>query len=143
MPCDRFRLWKRCCSYLICLDWLLNRVLLFLGFLFDVVAGAVMLRMCRCGSLSSLRLCGVYAVGGLRTCMPAVGLVFVRLVLLGVAFLALSAPLLCSSLSLSLSASASGKQANLIAPIWGGHLVLMDTYSTESSSYEGFLGYML
>ena len=42
-------------------------------------------------------------VGGLRTCMPVVGLVlFVRLVLLGVAFLALSAPLLCSSLSLSL-----------------------------------------
>ena len=44
-------------------------------------------------------------------CMPAVGLGFaVRLVLLGVAFLALSARLLFSSLSLSraFSASASG-----------------------------------
>ena len=54
-------------------------------------------------------------------------------VLLGVAFLTLSALLLCSSLPLALSASASGKTANLIAPIWGGHLVLLDIYSWESS----------
>ena len=38
-----------------------------------VVAGAVMLRMSRCVSLLSLRLCGVHVVGGLRTRMPAVG----------------------------------------------------------------------
>ena len=74
-----------------------------------VVAGAVMLRMSRCVSLSSLRLCGVHVVGGLRTRMPAVGLVFVVCpVFLGVARLVSllsSAPLLCSSLSSSLSLS--------------------------------------
>ena len=69
----------------------------------------------------------------------------VRLVLFGVAFLALSALLLCSSLSLSLSlsASASGKQTNLFAQIWGGHLFFRDIVLMESLLHEGSLGYML
>ena len=81
---------------------------------------AMRLRRFRCDYVARMLL-----VGGARACLRWVWF-FVGLVLLGVAFLALSVLLLCSSLSLSpvLSASASRKTANLTAPIWGGHLVL-------------------
>ena len=88
-----------------------------------VVAGAVLLRMLRCVSLSSLRLCCAHVVGGLRTCTPAVGWVCLSALSFLVLPFVLSALLLCSSLSPVLSASASGKTAHKTAPIWGGHRV--------------------
>ena len=68
-------------------------------------------RCLRCACVACMLL-----VGHARACLRWV-LFFVRLVLLGVAFLALSALLFCLFLSLSLSllASASGKQDNVIA----------------------------
>ena len=76
----------------------------FLRFAY-VVAGAVMLRMLRCVSLSSLRLCGVHVVGGCCIRMPTVGFGLVCLVLLVAALYALSCLLFLSSASHSLSFS--------------------------------------
>ena len=73
-----------------------------------VVAGAVMLRMLRCVSLSSLRLCGAHVVGGSCTCMPVVGSVFLSVLFSSCCpscSLLSSALLLFSSLSSSLSLS--------------------------------------
>ena len=76
--------------------------------------------------------------------MPAVGLVLLSVLfflvlpfLLYLVFFFSSAPL-----SLSLSASASGKSDNLIAWIWGGHLLYRAKLNRQSQQ-RGTLGYML
>ena len=61
-----------CCR----LSWLLYRALLFLGFFSTSSPGPLCCAYGVAASLSSLRLCGVYAVGGSSTCMSTVGLVF-------------------------------------------------------------------
>ena len=115
-----------------CLQWRLQKVLhqlilvllslvgsSFLRFAY-VVAGAVMLRMLRCVSLSSLRLCGAHVVGGCCTRMPTVGFwscLSCPSCCRPVCSLLSSVFRFCFSLSLflplSLSASASGKPHQL------------------------------
>ena len=90
----------------------------------------------RLAVLVALVLRACLLVGVARACLWWVGF-SVCLVLLGVALFAPSCLLLVSpaSLSLPLSASASGKPNNLQASIWGGHLTVSDS--------EVSMGYML
>ena len=91
----------------------------------------------RLAVLDALVLRACLLVGFARACLWWVGF-FVCLVPLGVALLALSCLLFVSpsSLSLPLSATASGKPSTLQATIWGGHLMLAE-------SGGGNMGYML
>ena len=126
-----------------CLDWQLKKVLelilslqasgsgsTFLRFLFDVVVGAVMLRMWRCGFAVFVaivwRACcwwvlHAHAYGGYWSCLSCPSCCRPFCSLLSSVFL------FCFSLSLppslSLSASASGKPHHLTERIWGGHLI--------------------